>query len=401
MKLVLFDDQGRKHLLPLAFTRPVCEFRLGIRTIREKWEHALNAPSTTYCADYLAASLWPFQPAFDTDNIWINSRVIPSLQLAAEVKKLQVGEALLKGDLLVAANVGLNSIVLKLGTSDHLTDDFSMKESMSECMIIHRMHDLFSHNGKAILWDLEDSLQTPAKLSATNTVIGTHGVFCEGDFQAACVTFNTTQGPIFIGKDAEIMEGSHLRGPLAIGKKAVIKMGAKIYGDTTIGPGCKVGGEITNTVFFGNSNKAHDGYVGNSIIGEWCNLGADTNTSNLKNNYSEVDVFNYAIGASESTGLTFHGLIMGDHAKCGINTMFNTGTVVGVGANVFGAGFPPKFIPDFCWGGADGFTTHLFPKMIETLTNVYKRRKLEPSNEEIAMLQHVFNQTAHWRDNVL
>lgn len=185
-----------------------------------------------------------------------------------------------------------------------------------------------------------------------------------------------------------------LRGPVAVGAGAQIKMGAKIYGDTTIGPGCKVGGEITNSVFYANSNKAHDGYVGNSVIGEWCNLGADTNTSNLKNTYGEVSVYNYSIGANENTGLQFHGLIMGDHAKCGINTMFNTGTVAGVCSNIYGGGFPEKFIPDFSWGGSEGFVEFRFEKATEMIRNVYKRRKKELSETETAVLRHIFNETA-------
>ena len=204
-------------------------------------------------------------------------------------------------------------------------------------------------------------------------------------------------GPIYIGKDSEIMEGSLVRGPFALGENSILKMGAKVYGATTIGPYCKVGGEINNSVLFGYSNKGHEGFLGNSVLGEWCNIGADSNTSNLKNNYAEVKLWNYENERFINTGLQFCGLMMGDHSKCGINTMFNTGTVIGVSANIFGAGFPRNFIPSFSWGGAAGFSTYHMNKVIEVAKVVMKRRALDLSELDKNILQHVFETTSKFR----
>ncbi|HTF04365.1 MAG TPA: glucose-1-phosphate thymidylyltransferase, partial [Bacteroidia bacterium] len=276
---------------------------------------------------------------------------------------------------------------------DHLTGDFGVKESKVAAEVIHRIADIFTNNGAQIIADLELMKPGSRLIPSSNQFSGSHTIhIMKGAMVESCI-FNTSKGPIYIGKDAEVMEGSMLRGPLAICDGAVVKMGAKIYGDTTIGPGCKVGGEITNSVLFGNSNKAHDGYLGNSVIGEWCNLGADTNTSNLKNTYGEVSVYNYAIGGSENTGMQFHGLIMGDHAKCGINTMFNTGTVVGVCANVFGGSFPKKFIPDFSWGGTEGMEEFNFEKAMEMIAAVYNRRQKKLETAEVNVLRQIFDET--------
>lgn len=395
--LVLFDDDTRENFLPLAATRPLADFRIGIFTVREKWEKRLGSASTTHTAEHLAP-LFPYTPDPAKENLWINGRVVPTGELAFEVLSLKPGEALIKGELLVACNRGGKTDILRVNAKDHLFGDFSVRETHVSTIILHRSNDIFTHNGKAIIDDFEllKGVEKNA-LSETNTVIGQHDVFlAKGAIAEAC-TFNTAKGPVYIGEGAELMEGGLFRGPLAIGAGAQVKMGAKIYGDTTIGPGCKVGGEVTNSVFFANSNKAHDGYIGNSVVGEWCNLGADTNCSNLKNNYGEISVWNYATGGNENTGLQFHGLIMGDHAKCGINTMFNTGTVVGVAANVFGGGFPRKFIPDFAWGGGERFDEYSFEKALETIGRVYGRRKRSLEDAEIAMLRAVFRQTVKYR----
>lgn len=397
IQLIFFDDDYREQLLPLSATRPICEFRNGIFTIREKWERRLKASSTTQVANYLN-TLYPFEPQKGAQYIRINGRVIPSADLAVEVQALKPGEALLKGELLIACNTGQSTEPLKLQESDHLKLSFSTRQSSAEAIVIHRIHDLFTHNHKALNWDMELVVNTPsAPISATNRVIGQYPVWLGKGAIAEAAIFNTTAGPIYIGEGAEIMEGCTIRGPIAICAGAQVKMGAKLYGDTTIGPGCKVGGEITNSVFFAHSNKAHDGYLGNSVIGEWCNLGADTNSSNLKNNYGEVAVYNYGIGGTENTGLQFHGLVMGDHSKCSINTMFNTGTVVGVSANIFGGDFPPKFIPDFSWGGSDGLAEYSFEKAVETISKVYARRKKLLSAAERTVLEHIFKNTASLR----
>jgi len=396
VQLVLFDDSYREALRPLSSTRPVCDLRIGILTIREKWERFLKSESTTCTASYLEP-IFSFLPDNTARHIWINARVLPNEELVEEVSALLEGQALIKGELVVAFNCGTSTRRYNIERKDHLTEDFGVHESIVHAEVIHRVADIFTNNGAQIIADLK--LIKPVGetiLSSSNKVIGDHPILMKGVKAEACI-FNTANGPIFIDEGAEIMEGAMLRGPIAIGAGAQVKMGAKIYGDTTIGPGCKVGGEITNSVFYANSNKAHDGYVGNSVIGEWCNLGADTNTSNLKNTYGEISVYNYAIGGNENTGMQFHGLIMGDHSKCGINTMFNTGTIVGVCANVYGGGFPKKFVPDFSWGGPDSTTEYQFEKALEMISNVYKRRNKTLSAEETGVLQHVFNETRKLR----
>ncbi len=397
-RIVLFDDDLREQFLPLAWTRPVADFRIGIFTIREKWEFYLKSESTTFTVDYLADYNYPFKGDVSKFHLWINGRVVPNELLALEVISLKPGEALVKGEMIIAINVGNDAAPISLKIKDHLNGDFSIKDTHTPVIILQRINDIFRHNGQAIIEDFEILEGRKSEvLSASNTILGTHPVFVGKNVNAEACIINATKGPVYIGDGAELMEGSLLRGPLAIGDGATIKMGAKIYGDTTIGPGCKVGGEVSNSVFFANSNKAHDGFIGNSVIGEWCNLGADTNCSNLKNNYGEVSVFNYSIGGNENTGMQFHGVIMGDHAKCGINTMFNTGTVVGMAANIFGGGFPSKFLPDFVWGGPDGITEHQIEKAIEMIDRVYSRRNKKLDKEEITMLHSVFKKTEKLR----
>jgi UDP-N-acetylglucosamine diphosphorylase/glucosamine-1-phosphate N-acetyltransferase len=398
MNVIFFDDSFAAHLLPLSATRPVCDFRIGIYTIREKWMKRLGVNhSSDRTAKHLTAWKFPCVTTSDKDNVWINGRVVPTAALVHEVKQLQDGDALVKGELLIAVNTGKSQTVITIDEKDHLSGDFGIRESHAEAVVLRRVHDIFMHNGWAIRSDMELLNNASQALSATNRVIGNHGVYLEEGAKAECCIFNTTGGPIYIGKNAEVMEGAVLRGPIAIGEGAQVKMSAKIYGDTTIGPGCKVGGEVTNVVFFANSNKGHDGYLGNAVVGEWCNFGADTNCSNLKNNYADVKVYNYAMSGMENTGLQFHGLIFGDHAKTGINTMLNTGTVAGVGANVFGGGFPPAFIPDFSWGGPEELTEYRLDKAIETIERVYQRRNKTLEAGERAMLKAVFDRTAHLR----
>jgi UDP-N-acetylglucosamine diphosphorylase/glucosamine-1-phosphate N-acetyltransferase len=261
---------------------------------------------------------------------------------------------------------------------------------------VENVWDIFSKNGDAIKadFDLITRGRTSQPLSTSNTVIGdAKQIFLEEGAIVEASILNTNAGPIYIAKDSEIMEGSVVRGPFSLGEHAALKLSTKIYGPTTVGPHSKVGGEVNNSVIFAYSNKGHDGFLGNSVIGEWCNLGADTNNSNLKNNYGNVKLYNYAQDKMIDTGLQFCGLIMGDHSKCGINTMFNTGTVVGVGANIFGGGFPPTHIPSFSWGGADGMEEYKFDKMIETANRVYARRNLTVDAVEKDILEKVFKNT--------
>ena len=389
--LILLDDSTWRRLLPLTYTRPVAEVRIGILTIREKWEMYLKTKASYQCKDYLQVK---YPAVHKAENLYVNSCVLPDDKLSAVIKKLKVGEGIRKGSTLIAYCTG-----------DALTEAASViskcREWEKDMLFVQNVWDIFSKNGEAIKNDF--ALLTKGRrsqvLSKTNSVIGKKNlIFIEKGAKVEASILNTNSGPIYIGKGAEIMEGSLVRGPFALCEESVLKMAAKVYGPTTIGPHSKVGGEVNNSVIFGYSNKAHDGFLGNSVIGEWCNLGADTNNSNLKNNYGNVKLFNYISNGSEDTGLQFCGLIMGDHSKCGINTMFNTGTVAGVGANIFGGGFPPTHIPSFSWGGSEGFSIYRLDKMFETAQRVYARRHMELGEAERKILDTVFNDTAKYRE---
>lgn len=389
MNYILFDDNSRNNLLPLTFTRPVADIRIGILTIREKWENYLGAKTSSKTQDYLSKK-FPIEFTIDSDNIWINGSVCPNQKLLQEIKSLQPKQALLSSNKVLAANSGndKNFDFKSIG-------NFITYESQANVMCVENQWDIFSKNGDALKADFEliTKGRKSSTLSPTNQVFGVENIFVEEGAKVECAILNASTGPIYIGKDAEIMEGSIVRGPFALGEHSTLKLGAKIYGPTTIGPHCKVGGEVNNSVIFGYSNKAHDGFLGNSVIGEWCNIGADSNNSNLKNNYAGVKLWNYEKEIFVNTGLTFCGLIMGDHSKCGINTMFNTGTMVGVNANIFGSGFPPNFIPSFSWGGADGFTNYDLQTAFEVASRVFERRGLTFDETEKEILTHVFKLT--------
>jgi len=393
MNYILFDDSSRENLLPLTFTRPVADIRIGILTIREKWEKYLESKTSSKTQDYLSAK-YPTEYTIDTDNVWVNGSVCPNANLVEEIKTLKPLQALYGANVLIAYNSGNDKVfIAEPGTHN---EKF---ESHAQAMKINNPWDIFSMNGKALTEDFE--LITKGRishtLSKTNQVLGVENVFVEEGAKVECAILNATTGPIYIGKDAEIMEGSIVRGPFALCEHAGLKLGAKIYGPTTVGPHSKVGGEVNNSVIFGYSNKGHDGFLGNAVLGEWCNIGADSNNSNLKNNYAEVRLWNYATGRFAHTGLTFCGLIMGDHSKCGINTMFNTGTVVGVYANIFGAGFPRNFIADFSWGGAQGFTEYKLADAFEVAQKVMERRNIVFGELDKDILKHVFEITEKYR----
>lgn len=391
MNLILFDGPQRDHLLPLTFTRPVSELRTGILTIREKWEIRLEAKATHLTQSYLSA-LFPLKSA--KENLLVNGAVCPDLRLLSKVIELKKGQGLFSGDLLIAALLEEGRIAEALNPEGLDRVDYG-----GEVTVISKPWDLFSKNGDQLERDF--NLLTEGResqpISDTNTVIGNR-IFLEEGAKVEAAVLNSTSGPIYIGKDAEVMEGSLVRGGLALGEHSQLKLGTKIYGPTTIGPHSKVGGEVNNSVLLGYSNKGHDGFLGNSVIGEWCNLGADTNTSNLKNNYDEVKLWNYGRGGFDRTGLQFCGLIMGDHSKCGINTMFNTGTVVGVSANIYGSGFPRNFVPSFAWGGASGFTEYRVEKAIQTMDRVMARRGLNVTPEIQVVIQHIYSETAKFRN---
>jgi len=386
MNYILYDDQQRENLLPFTFTRPVCEIRVGILTIREKWEKYLKLPVTTLTVDYLQEK-FPLDISHGNTHILINGSVCPNEGVLEKIKSLKPGQVLTGSNKIIAI---YSEEEPKAPEFDHIPSKFE-RIDLQGVTFIEYPWDIFSKNGNAIRNDfaLLTKERVGEKLSTTNKLLGTE-IFIEKGAVVECSILNAETGPIYIGKDAEVMEGSIIRGPFALCEHASVKMGAKIYGPTTIGPHSKVGGEVNNSVLFGYSNKAHDGFLGNSVIGEWCNLGADTNNSNLKNNYSNVRVWNYKTKKYEDTKLQFCGLLMGDHSKSGINTMFNTGTVVGVSSNIFGGGFPLKCIPSFSWGGADGFVTFELNKAIEVATNVYKRRNKIFGEAEKKIFKKIF-----------
>ncbi len=383
MNTILFDH-NREAFLPLTYTRPIADLRIGIITIKEKWEHHFSSMSVK-TEDYLSAK---FPITLTAENLWINAQVLPNQDIVDEINALQKGEVLVKGDTPIA----------------FISEKFDMgslqeKESKRNFTLLYHIWEIFSQNGEEIKNDFERITKgrKSQELDKLSVKVGGYPLFIEEGAKVESAFLNCKKGPIYIGKDTEIMEGSMVRGPFAMCNDSVLKMGSKIYSNTTLGPFCKVGGEVNNVVFMGYSNKGHDGFLGNSVIGEWCNLGADSNNSNLKNNYAEVKLWNYITQKFVNTGLQFCGLIMGDHSKCGINSMFNTGTVVGVCANIFGAGFPRNFIPSFSWGGSAGFSTYKTEKAFEVAEIVMQRRNKSFDEQEENILSHIFELTKTYR----
>lgn len=374
---VLFDDAGWSDLLPLTLTRPASEVRVGILTIREKWEKRLKTKFSWKTEEYLSEK-FPLKADQKHSTLFINGRVCPNHALLKEVKKLSVGQSLYKDHVLLAYH----------------GRDSEKTQSNADVTVIHYPWDIFKNNGKELETDF--ALITKGRkskpLSKTNKKIGKGGIFLEAGASVEFATFNTNGGSVYIGKDAVIMEGCFIRAGLALCEHSELKMGAKIYGPTTVGPYSKVGGEVNNSVIFGYSNKGHDGFLGNSVLGEWCNLGADTNNSNLKNNYGEVKAYNYTQKKMIHTGLQFCGLIMGDHSKAGINTMFNTGTVVGVNANIFGGSFPPSYIPSFSWGGSEKLERYEVHKAFEVAQRVMERRNVPLTEADKKILKRISEQ---------
>lgn len=391
MNYILFDDQQRDQLLPFTHTRPVADIRCGIMTMRERWESLLGAPTSTLTTAQLQP-VFPLQ--LQDSNIWINGAVAATTELATAVKNLAPGCALYANQLLLATHTV--AATLPALREDWLQAAAKLPAVAYPDTITYLAHtwDIFSLNDQLLRDDfrLLTAGQQSRPIPEGVTAMGAADIFiAEGAVINPCI-INATKGPVYVAAGAEIMEGCILRGPIAMGPGSVLKMGAKVYGATTIGEGCKVGGEVSNVVFFANSNKGHDGFLGNAVIGEWCNLGADTNCSNLKNNYDTVKIWSEAEHKLVSTGLQFCGLMMGDHSKCGINTMFNTGTVVGVSCNIYGSGFPEKFVPSFSWGGSEGISTYAFDKAMETARRMMVRRHKDLSPEAEQMYRHLFEQ---------
>lgn len=389
MNYILFDGPSRNNLLPFTFTRPVADIRVGILTIREKWEMHLGYTTTTVTEEYLSDKY----PMVEMDqNIMINASFLPNYEIVEIIKGLKENQAVFYDEDVIAFFTKESQDEIDLSSYEAI-------EFEDDIIRIEHTWDIFSKNGEAIEDDFE--LLTKGRKSQaipeTTVAFNRNDIFIEEGAKLPLCSLNAENGPIYIGKDSEIMEGSMIRGPFALCEGATVKMAAKIYGPTTIGPYCKVGGEVNNSVLFGYSNKGHDGFLGNSVLGEWCNLGADTNNSNLKNNYAEVRLWDYNSESFAKTGLQFCGLMMGDHSKCGINTMFNTGTVVGVSANIFGSGFPRNFVPSFSWGGSSGFTTYLTKKAFEVAEVVMARRNVEFTDQDKAILEHIFENTKKFR----
>lgn len=389
MNYILFDGTVRDALLPFTFTRPVADIRVGILTIREKWESYLGFSTTTLTEDYLMDK---FPMVEMENNVMINASFLPNDILVAMIKSIEPNQAIFYKDEVIA-------FYTQDTQEDVDFDSYQIIPFEEDCLRIEHTWDIFMKNDLAIREDFELITEGRHSQSIPKSVnvIAPENIFIEEGAKLEFVTLNASTGPIYIGKNTEIMEGSLIRGPFALCEGAQVKMAAKIYGATTIGPECRAGGEISNSVMFGYSNKGHDGFLGNSVLGEWCNLGADTNNSNLKNNYEAVKLWSYETENFAKTGLQFCGLMMGDHSKSGINTMFNTGTVVGVCANIFGSGFPRNFVPSFSWGGASGFTTYLPKKAFETATAVMQRRHIDFSEQDQAILEYVFEETKKYR----
>ncbi len=393
MNYILFDD-NRKNLLPFTYTRPTAEIRCGILTLTEKLKKRVgNCVVSFLTEDYLNEK---YPTIYGEENLYFNGTVLVDDLLLEQVSKLELEQALVdsKNGKLIA----LKS-VKKLNASALMSIDENKIIYDRDYLCIENVWDIFSTNGAAIEIDFE--LITKGResqpLDATNILIGDR-LFIEEGAKVQAAVLNTTNGPIYVGKDAEIMEGSVVRGGLAVCEGSVLKLATKIYGPTTVGPYSKVGGEVNNSVIFGFSNKGHDGFLGNSVLGEWCNLGADTNVSNLKNNYAEIKLWNYEKHGFKNTGLQFCGMMMGDHSKSGINTMFNTATVVGVSANVYGGGFPRNFIASFAWGGAEKWMVYRFEKAMEVAEKVMERRGKQLDEQEKAILKNVFEQTSTYRN---
>ena len=411
MHLILFDTpKSRINLFPLTLTRPVADLRVGIWTIAEKWsehiEEEWDIPYGVrfhYLTDDYLQKKYPCLPATTEEKIYINGAICPNKALLEEIFFLEKESYLKNKDTVIAfrtrqnlnfGDITENSILFENITSENSTKITQNTDSTPTH--IRYSHDIFGNNGAEIALDFAAIIKYKKSqpiLDPHTIVYNPENVFIEEGADLKACVLNAEKGFIYIGKNAQVQEMSVIQGNFALCEGAVVNMGSKMKGDTTIGPYCKVGGEISNSVIWGHSNKGHEGFLGNSVVGQWCNLGADTNTSNLKNNYSTVKIWNYEQKTYIDTNKTFCGLTMGDHSKAGINTMFNTGTVVGVSANVFGGGFPSKFVPSFAWSEGTNFVTFDFQKALDVAQKVMQRRNIQLSEAEKNILEHIFSIT--------
>ena len=385
MNVILFD-KNPKLFYPLSLTRPISEFKIGIFTIKQKWSQYYD--NISYSCEQHLNNIYPTLIA--KNNLWIDSTIIPNNNLIVELNSLKNGEALYQDDILIA----FVSEKFKL-------EKLCKRKTSLKIIRVNSLTDIFTINSSEIRNDfklIEKKDNSLLDRKSIKVFGDKKNIYIHPNAKLKNATLNSENGPIFIDKDCDIMENVSIRGPFSINKSSVVKMGAKIYEGCSIGPFCKIGGEINNSVFFGYSSKSHDGFIGNSVIGEWCNLGADTNNSNLKNNYSNVKLWNYEFQSFIDTGLQFCGMIMGDHSKTGINTMINTGSVIGVGVNLFGPGFTRNFIPSFSWGGSNGFTEHKFNMFKETSIRVMKRRSKCFDENQSKLYETVFDMTKRYRN---
>lgn len=403
MNLVLFDNEQREALFPLTFTRPQAAIRSGILTIKEKWEKELNATGSYLTTPELALK---YALTTDDDNLFIAGNLLPEEKLTEAIQKLEIGCGLTCNGQLVAIRADATACD-KIRTKNY--SGWQLAEWQEPLMQIVYAHHLLPINKDEINRDFDriTSGRDSHEISETVTVVGAHKnpelknrIFIEPGAEVEYAWLNPKEGPIYIGKNATIQEGAMLRGPIAVCESAQINMGAKIYPGATIGPWTKAGGEISNSVILGYSNKVHDGYLGDSVLGEWCNLGADTNTSNLKNDFAEVKLWDYSCDRFKKTGLQFCGLIMGDYSRCAINTSFNTGTVVGVGANIFGSGFPRNFVPSFVIGGPQGYKSNAPAIVKRTATQAMQRRNVEFNEADATIIDAIFESTKKYRTSL-
>lgn len=403
MKLILFDDPViRKQLFPFTLTRPCANIRVGILTIARKWEQVYGESASFLTAAYLSRK---FPCNFSDDNLFINGTVCPDESVYKFFEMLQPGEAAVQNQKILAfrcSKIKAEEVIeASQATYERIyacIGSFTRKEFPEKISSIERPWHIFQKNKGEIIQDFERIAQHRSSFEVTDphTIIyAKKNLFIEEGVSVKAAIINAEEGPVYLGKNAVIHEGAFIKGPAAIGEGSHVNPGAKIRPGTTIGPYSKVGGEVSESVIFGYSNKAHDGFLGHAVVGEWCNMGAGTNNSNLKNNYGSIKVWGYPEGNYIDTGLQFCGLFMGDHAKCGINTMLNTGTAVGIFANIFGGDFPPKFVPSFSWGGKENAEEYRLSEALTTAERVLARRGIVLQEEDREIFSYLFEKKGH------
>lgn len=392
MNIILFETDQSNCLLPLCYTRPVASLRTGILTIREKWELRIEGQYSYRTEDYMKGK---FLFHVEEDNLMLSSHVCPTDELTDQIKQLKTGEGVLWNGIPVAARLNRQETM----EYPARVNKISWSDFKGELGLVRYPWDLMTINNSQINLDFQllTKGRQSAPISGTNQLRGTENIFAEEGAKIEFAIINASSGPVYIGRDTEIMEGSMIRGPFALCDHGVVTMGSRIYGATTVGPYSKVGGEIIQSVILGYSSKAHEGFLGHSVVGQWCNLGAGTNVSNLKNSYDKVKVWSYPDNKFIRTGLQFCGLIMGDHSKTGISTMLNTGTVIGVGCNIYGSGFPRQFVPSFSEGGAHGYEVHPLKIVFSTAEKAMIRRDRVLTDEDQRILTTVFDRSAPYR----